>query len=273
MIAWIFANEEYTELYHQYFAEFISEYFDSGYFEEMIDSVTAMIAPYVEKDPTKFCTYEEFETGVSTLKEFCLLRAESITGQLNGMIGSKSSTQTSDTLIDAGDLQITDMGSMNNTMGGGEMDQPGGNLGGGMQIPQGRTSSGEVPELPSGSGETNTGDVASSNTSSDQMQTPPELPDTSTASTSSDGTVSEMPNNDGTAPELPNGETRVDLDTENAGGQMQKPIENGMNGEMGQIDNPEQATANSATSWMWIGISAGILLLGLGFALLFTRRR
>ena len=125
MIAWIFANDEYTELYHQYFAEFISEYFDSGYFAEMIDGVNTMISPYVEKDPTKFCTYEEFQTGISTLKEFCLLRAESISGQLDGTIASTSDTQTSDTLIDAGNLQINDMGSMNNTMGGGDMKQPG----------------------------------------------------------------------------------------------------------------------------------------------------
>ena len=62
MIAWIFENEEYTDLYHQYFAEFISEYFESGYFEEMIDSAFNMISAYVEKDPTKFCTYEDFET-------------------------------------------------------------------------------------------------------------------------------------------------------------------------------------------------------------------
>lgn len=118
MIAWIFENEEYTELYHKYFSEFITEYFDSGYFEEMIDNVNSMISPYVEKDPTKFCTYEEFKTGISTLKEFCLLRADSIVGQLNGTIGSTSETQESDALIDAGDIQISDMGSMNNTMGG-----------------------------------------------------------------------------------------------------------------------------------------------------------
>ncbi len=119
MLAWIFASEEYTELYHQYFSEFLSTYFDSGEFEEMIDSVSSMIAPYVEKDPTRFCTYEEFETGVSTLKEFCLLRAQSISGQLNGTIGSTSDTQDSSTLIDASSLQISDMGSMNNNAGQG----------------------------------------------------------------------------------------------------------------------------------------------------------
>lgn len=118
MIAWIFENEEYTELYHEIFAEFIDQYFESGYFEEMIDSVSALIAPYVEKDPTKFCTYEEFETGVSTLKEFCKLRAESVKGQLDGTIGATSDTQESDSLINAGDIQINSMGSMNQTMGG-----------------------------------------------------------------------------------------------------------------------------------------------------------
>lgn len=118
MIAWIFANEEYTELYHQYFSEFISDYFDSGKFTEMIDSVKAMISPYVEDDPTKFCTTEEFETGIDTLKEFCLLRAESIRGQLNGSIGTTSDTQDESTFVDTGDLEISDMGSMDHSMGG-----------------------------------------------------------------------------------------------------------------------------------------------------------
>lgn len=122
MIAWIFSNEEYTELYHKYFSEFITSCFDSGYFTETIDSVKEMISPYVEKDPTKFCTYEEFENGVGTLREFCLLRAESIKGQLDGTIGASSDTQSSEALIDAGDLQISDMGSMSNTMGTGKND-------------------------------------------------------------------------------------------------------------------------------------------------------
>ena len=55
-----------------------------------------MIAPYVEKDPTKFCTYEEFETGAATLSEFCLLRAESVRGQLDGSIPSDSDGQSAD---------------------------------------------------------------------------------------------------------------------------------------------------------------------------------
>ena len=128
MLAWIFADEEYTEQYHQYFAEFIEQYFTNGEFEQMIDTVSEMIAPYVEKDPTKFCTYEEFQTGVSTLKSFCMLRAESIKGQLDGTISSTETArqtvleeqQTGDPEAEeAVSLSIEAMGTMGNTFGAG----------------------------------------------------------------------------------------------------------------------------------------------------------
>ena len=95
----------------------------------------------MEKDPTKFCTYEEFEKGVATLKEFCLLRAESISGQLDGTIGATSDTQESDTLIDAGALQINDMGSMGNDT---IPQTPNGDMQGG-QMPGG-FSDGQMPD-------------------------------------------------------------------------------------------------------------------------------
>lgn len=125
MLAWIFADESYTELYHTYFDTFISEYFESGYFENLITETENLIASYVEQDPTKFCTYEEFETGVDTLKSFCLLRAESIRGQLDGTIPSTSDGQQEDdsTLVEASSISLTDMGSMGHgggTPGGGE---------------------------------------------------------------------------------------------------------------------------------------------------------
>ena len=53
--------------------------------------------------------YEEFELGAETLREFCLLRAESIGYQLAG----------EDVTVDASGLDISAMGSMNNTAGGG----------------------------------------------------------------------------------------------------------------------------------------------------------
>lgn len=133
MLAWIFSDETWTAAYHEMFAAFIEQYFDSGDLAEEIERVKALIAPYVEKDPTKFCTYEEFETGIDTLKEFCLLRAESIRGQLEGTIPSTSEGQEKDSSsrIDAGDLRVSDMGNMGgNSRGGmgqtGDREQPDG---------------------------------------------------------------------------------------------------------------------------------------------------
>lgn len=127
MVAWIFASEEYTELYHEIYAEFIESTFTSGWFEEEIERVTQMIAPYIEKDENGFFSYDEFVTGAAALKQFCLKRAESITGQLDGTIPSTSDGQSADSsaLIDASDINLDDMGEFS---GGGV----GGNRGGDM---------------------------------------------------------------------------------------------------------------------------------------------
>lgn len=118
MLSWIFADDTYTQLYHQYFSEFL----DSVDFDTLIETTKELIAPYVEKDPTKFYTYEEFEQGVEALKTFCELRTESIEGQLDGTIPSTTDGQSGDNsnLIDASSLTLSDMGTMNNgTPGGG----------------------------------------------------------------------------------------------------------------------------------------------------------
>ena len=116
MISWIFDIEEYTELYHEYFREFLN----NVNLTEMIEDTAALIDEYVEKDPTKFCTYEEFLTGVEAIKSFCELRAESVQGQLDGTIPSTSAGQSADSsaLIDTGDLNTSAMGSMGGNRGG-----------------------------------------------------------------------------------------------------------------------------------------------------------
>ncbi len=131
MLAWIFDNDDYAKLYHQYFSEFIASCFESGLFAETVDRTQALIAPYVEKDPTKFCTYEEFVTGADTLKALCLLRAESVRGQLEGSIPSDSEGQAADSsaLIDASSLNISDMGTMDQNHGEGRGEDHGRNPG------------------------------------------------------------------------------------------------------------------------------------------------
>ena len=126
MIAWVFADENYTDLYHQYFAEFIDHFFASASFEDMIDDVMELIASYVKKDPTKFCSYEEFEKGIHTLKEFCLRRSESISGQLAGTIPAteQGQEQNQSVLVDASQIRLSDMGSMDGGMGGFDRKNP-----------------------------------------------------------------------------------------------------------------------------------------------------
>ena len=64
---WILSDESYTEMYHQYFTEFLN----TVEVQSIIDNAYNLIKSYVEKDPTAFYTYEKFETGVETMRQFC----------------------------------------------------------------------------------------------------------------------------------------------------------------------------------------------------------
>lgn len=144
MASWITASEAYMAQYHAIYQEFMTTVFDSGWFADEIDRVTAMITPYVEADLTAFCTYEEFLTGAETLKQFCLKRAEAVTGQLHG----------DDTPVDASDLTLSAMGTM------GSMGGLGGDRGGFDRSKMdfsnfgGRTSNDSAPAIPTGSADT-----------------------------------------------------------------------------------------------------------------------
>ena len=106
MMDWILQNSTYTQLYHAYFADFLDSVDISG----MISQAAGLIVPYVEQDPTKFCTYEEHQTGVAALQTFCDPRIQSVRAQLSG----------NDTPVDTGTLDLTDLGTMNmGGMGGG----------------------------------------------------------------------------------------------------------------------------------------------------------
>jgi spore coat protein CotH len=241
MIAWIFNNEEYLELYHQYFLKFIEEYFESGYVSELIDSTYEMIVSYVESDPTKFCTYEEFTEGVAALKEFCELRAESVRGQLDGTIPSTSEAQSEDksAFIDASNLSISDMGSMGN--GGG----PGGQGGQGGPGGQG--------------GQGGQGGRGGQDGNDGNLPTPPDGTD-GNPPTPPGGSDGENP------PDMPNG------GGESASGNA------GFNGEFpgGQFPgNGESGTSNGTSStgtWILLGASLAALLAGLCIAFFYKKK-
>lgn len=104
MLGWIFSDASYTEQYHALFEEFVERLFDEGALSELIESTADLIRPYVEKDPTRFCTTEEFEEGVEALEQFVTLRAEAVSRQLAG----------DTTAVDIEGLTLSDMGTMQN---------------------------------------------------------------------------------------------------------------------------------------------------------------
>ena len=83
LLGQLLANETYLDQYHAIFDEFISGYFESGHFEQVLEQAVSLISPYVEQDPSAFYSYEEFQTGVEALRTFCQLRAQSVRGQLD----------------------------------------------------------------------------------------------------------------------------------------------------------------------------------------------
>ena len=144
MLNWIFENDEYTQMYHQYFEEFIN----TVDIQALIEQAYQLIKPYVEKDPTAFYGYEEFEKGVETMKQFCALRSESITMQLE-----TGETTSNMGYVDGSGITLSDMGSMGGRggFGGGMPNMPDRDS---MKMPEGFDPSqmpggfggGEMPE-------------------------------------------------------------------------------------------------------------------------------
>ena len=86
--------EEYFQQYQAYFRWFLAEYVESGKLSAALWQTAELIAPYVEADPTAFCSYEDHRLAVETLEQVCLLRAESARGQLEGRYPATLAQQT-----------------------------------------------------------------------------------------------------------------------------------------------------------------------------------
>ena len=111
-------NETYHSQYEAYLQQLVSEYINGGGFDAFYERVRSQIDELVETDPTAFYSYDEYETAAETLYQVVKLRGQSIQGQLDGTIPSTEEAQRdSDALVDASDLDVSVMGTMN--MGGG----------------------------------------------------------------------------------------------------------------------------------------------------------
>ena len=317
MWGWIISSEEYTQMYHEYFAEFL----DSADVVGIIDEAYGLIKEYVAKDPTAFCTYEEFELGVATLRSFCEKRTESVRGQLDGTIPSTDAGQNADdsSLVDAGDITISDMGRQGSggfggggnmpsmpgsgagestadsgstgestadsgstgesggsgfpsgSFGGGDMpSMPSGGFGGGEMpsmpsggfggstgergsgFPSGGFGGGEMPSMPSGGFGGSTGESGGSGFPSGSFsggERPSRSDDTGSSDDADSGSAAAAPGSGGGSSGFPGG---------GFSGSMPSGGFGGSSGGLGQ--------------WATLAITLGVLILGLGFAILYKER-
>ncbi|MDE6594181.1 MAG: CotH kinase family protein [Oscillospiraceae bacterium] len=274
MISWIFGNDEYTAQYHALLAEFVTTDF-----EALITKTSDLISEYVEKDPTKFCTYEEFEKGVSAIKTFCTLRTQSIEGQLSGIIPSTSDGQNADimALVDTSSLTLSDMGSMGDGMGGNR----GGNRRNANDSSNMQSFNGAMPQMPGGlSPDENDGDPAPKNFSDSNF--PPDSapenfselapPDNFTSPDSAHGGDfpgfdSDNSDNRENFPTLPNSETTAVTEEPTAPSSSENPPTAGTRPAMGEP--PTQPTESVSNQMPLLIISAAVLVIGIVFAALF----
>lgn len=125
IFAAILQNEEYLEKYHECLRLLCEEYVNGGRLTETYSRIRNQIDTLVQNDPNAFYTYEEYNEAAELLCEVISLRAESITGQLDGTIPSTNEGQNADSsaLVDGSHVDLSVLGTMN--MGGGGMDRGG----------------------------------------------------------------------------------------------------------------------------------------------------
>ncbi|WP_342439705.1 CotH kinase family protein [Paenibacillus sp. FSL L8-0436] len=122
LVAKLLANEEYKTKYHEMIREMLDGYLQNDTFKARIQELDTMISSYVKADPSAFYTFEQYESGITSVETFMSTMASSVSQQLDGTIPS------------SGD-------GTGSGMGGG----PGGGFGGaGGQAPPGQGAIGAV---------------------------------------------------------------------------------------------------------------------------------
>lgn len=212
---------------------------------------------------------------MEALEDFCLLRAQSIQGQLEGAIPSTDEGQSEDssTLVDASSVDISAMGTMEN--GGGQrswergMGQSQEALeGAGMSaatqdsagqapaIPQGQEDMGSPPELPSGEAPQEVPGQTAPDSASSATE---ESPSSEAESSSGEGDTSSGEES-ASAPSEAGGAMGQELPTQPAEGAADTGIE-AQPEALGQ----GQSQASSATE-QWVLLGGSFLALGIGLA-------
>ncbi|KGR85184.1 CotH kinase family protein [Lysinibacillus boronitolerans] len=91
----LLSNEEYRAKYEGYLEELATTYLTEDYVQSITKKLAVLLTTYVEADPTKFSTTEQFleaVEGENSLPAFAKQRSESILKQLSGELVVEAST-------------------------------------------------------------------------------------------------------------------------------------------------------------------------------------
>lgn len=86
LVAKLLANETYLAKYHQIVRSMLSGYLKDETFQARINELDTMISSYVKADPSAFYTFEQYESGLESVKTFMSTMASTVTQQLDGTI-------------------------------------------------------------------------------------------------------------------------------------------------------------------------------------------
>lgn len=105
----LLTDEKCLEQYHELFADFLKNFFASGEFERLYYEAWNNIEPYIENGQT-FYSIEEARKASRCVYDFCILRNESVSGQLEGSIPATFEGQRKEyeKLVETGDFHIAD---------------------------------------------------------------------------------------------------------------------------------------------------------------------
>lgn len=108
----IHRHPEYLSAYHDALGTLLGDHLLSGEYEAEIDRISGMLLPWIEKDPTAFCSAGAFQTACETMKSFLAIRTESIRRQLAGDLPTVSEAQEKQDMVDASGLVLLSLGAL-----------------------------------------------------------------------------------------------------------------------------------------------------------------
>ncbi|KAI7254120.1 hypothetical protein KC345_g11293, partial [Hortaea werneckii] len=86
LVAKLLANKTYLTKYHEIVLSMLDGYLKDETFQARISELDSMISSYVKADPSAFYTFEQYESGIESVKTFMSTMAKTVKQQLDGTL-------------------------------------------------------------------------------------------------------------------------------------------------------------------------------------------